>query len=199
MVVLGIELDLVAQIARLPTDKLEVACQIVQQWCSRRLCNRGQLESLIGHLQHTAKVVWPGRIFLHRMIDLLCCFRRRDHPIRLNHEFCLDMEWWHTFLSSWNGVSFWLFPGMSPPADVEVISDASGSLGFGALTSMVNGSAVPGCTHSSLSPSLKRNCSQLFLQPEFGELSGLDTTSCFVAIMRQWCTSLILGLPRSPP
>ena len=114
------------------TCKLEAACRIVQQWRSRRWCNRGQLESLIGHLQHAAKVVWPGRTFLHRMVDLLCCFRRRDHPIRLNHQFRLDLELWHTLLSSWNGVSFWLFPGMSPPADVEVVSDASGSLGFGA-------------------------------------------------------------------
>lgn len=72
MVVLGIELDSVAQIARLPTDKLEVACRIVQQWRSRRWCNRGQLESLIGHLQHGAKVVCPGRTFLRRMIDFLC-------------------------------------------------------------------------------------------------------------------------------
>lgn len=131
MVVSSIELDSVAQIARLPTDKLEAACRIVQQWRSRKWCNRGQLESLIGHLQHAAKVVWPDRTFLRWMIDLLCCFRNRDHPIRLNHEFRLDLEWWHT-LSSWNDVSFWLFPGLSPPADVEVISDTSGSLGFGA-------------------------------------------------------------------
>lgn len=76
MVVLGIELDSVAQIARLPTDKLEAACRLVQRWCSRRWCNRGQLESLIGYLQHPAKVVWPGRTFLRRMIDLLCCFHK---------------------------------------------------------------------------------------------------------------------------
>ena len=34
MVGLGIELDSMAQIARLPADKLEVACRIVQQWQS---------------------------------------------------------------------------------------------------------------------------------------------------------------------
>ena len=66
------------------------------------------------------------------MIDLLRCFRRRDHPIRLNSEFQLDLQWWHQFLSSWNGVYFWLFPGMSATPDLEVTSDASGSLGFGA-------------------------------------------------------------------
>ena len=43
-----------------------------------------ELESLIGHLHRAAKVVWPGRTFFRRMIDLLSCFRKKDHPIRLN-------------------------------------------------------------------------------------------------------------------
>ena len=132
LVVLGIELDSVAQVARLPAEKLHVLQELIQAWCGHRWCSRHQLESLIGHLHHAAKVVWPGRSFLYRMIDLLRCFRKPDHPIRLNSEFQLDLQWWHRFLSSWNGVYFWLFPGMSATPDLEVTSDASGSLGFGA-------------------------------------------------------------------
>ena len=49
---------------------------LISSWLSRRWCKRRELESVIGHLHHTAKVVWPGRTFLHRMIDLLCCFRK---------------------------------------------------------------------------------------------------------------------------
>ena len=66
------------------------------------------------------------------MIDLICSFRRDDHPIHLYSEFKLDLQWWHQFLSSWHGFYFWLFPGMSATPDLEVTSDASGSLGFGA-------------------------------------------------------------------
>ena len=79
------------------------------------------------------------------MIDLLCCFRSRDHPIRLNSEFQLDVQWWHEFLASWHGVSFWLFPGMSAPTDVEVTSDAAGSLGFWCFfnTEWFSGAWVP--------------------------------------------------------
>ncbi|XP_068691526.1 uncharacterized protein [Montipora foliosa] len=83
-----------------------------------------------GHLHHTAKVVCPT--FLRRMIDLLCCFRRRDHPIRLNREFHLDLLWWHQFLEDWHAVSFSLFPGLLPEADIEVSSDAAGAFGYGA-------------------------------------------------------------------
>ena len=132
LVVLGIELDSVNQIARLPAEKLSALRDLITSWLSRKWCKRQELESLIGHLHHAAKVVWPGRAFLRRMIDLLCCFRKRDHPVRLNKEFHLDLLWWHQFLSDWHGVSFWLFPGLLPEADVEVASDAAGSIGYGA-------------------------------------------------------------------
>lgn len=88
----GIELDSVVPIARLPADKLEAACRLVQQWRSRKWCNHGQLEFSIGHLQQAAKVVWHGRILLRRMTDFLCCFRKRDHPISLKKEFRLDLD-----------------------------------------------------------------------------------------------------------
>ena len=65
------------------------------------------------------------------MIDLLCCFHKKDRPIRLNREFRLDLLWWHQFLSQWNGVSFWLFPDLLPEAGMEVSSDAAGLLGYG--------------------------------------------------------------------
>ena len=83
-------------------------------------------------LRHAAKVVWPGRPFLLRMVDLLSCFRRKGHPIWLKKEFHLDLQWWDHLLAQWHDVSFWLYPGLSPVVDLEVASDAAGSLGFGA-------------------------------------------------------------------
>ena len=124
LVVLGIELDSMAQVARFPLDKLCAIQELIQSWRDRRWCTRRELESFIGHLHHAAKVVWPGRTFLHRMINLLQGFRNRDHPIRLNSELRLDLQWWLQFLSSWHGVYFWLFPGMSASPDLEVASDA---------------------------------------------------------------------------
>jgi len=133
LVVLGIELDSINQIARLPHDKLSKLLQLIRTWVTRQWCLRRELESLIGHLHHAAKVVWPGRAFLRRMIGLLCCFRHGNHPIRLNVEFHLDLKWWLQFLESWNGVSFWLYPGMTAAASMEVTSDAAGALGYGAF------------------------------------------------------------------
>ena len=111
LVVLGIELDSFNQVAHLPQEKLLALKNLISSWLPRKWCNRHELESLIGHLHHAAKVVWPGRTSLRRMIDLLCCFRWRDHPVRLNREYHLHLLWWHQFLEDWHGVSFWLFPG----------------------------------------------------------------------------------------
>ena len=119
LTVLGIELDSDLQMACLPEDKLQAHQGLIHPWLPRKWCFRQELESLIGQLHHAAKVVLPGRTFLHLMIDLLCCFRRKNHPIRLNNQFHLDLQWWHKFLSDWHGISFWLFPGLSPEADMN--------------------------------------------------------------------------------
>jgi hypothetical protein len=67
------------------------------------------------------------------MINLLCAFLSRDHPIRLNVEFRLDLQWWIEFLDDWNGTSFILLPGLMPVSDLCVTSDAAGAIGYGAL------------------------------------------------------------------
>ena len=121
-----IDLDSLAQVARLPEGKL------ILSWLPRNWCFRRTLASFIGNLRHAAKVVWPGRTFLRRMVDLLSCFRKKGHPIWLKKEFHLDLQWWDHLLAQWHDVSFWLYPGLSPVVDLEVASDAAGSLGFGA-------------------------------------------------------------------
>ena len=77
--------------------------------------------SLVGQLQHAASVVKPGRTFLRRMIDLSKVVSQLHFTIRLNNAFRADLEWWHLFISRWNGTS--LIQTLSVgarPADVTV-------------------------------------------------------------------------------
>ena len=133
MVILGIELDAAAQIARLPADKFSALQVALSHWSSRKCCTKKDLQSLIGRLHHACMVVWPGRTFLRQMIDLLSCFRKDSHPIRLNVEFRKDLAWWVEFFGQWNGISFFLFPTLEPLPDFSVCSDASGTIGYGAF------------------------------------------------------------------
>ena len=131
--ILGIELDSSTLQARLPPQKRERIIALLGTWAGKRFCRRRELESLIGHLHHACKVAPQGRTFLRRMINLLCTFRRDDHPIRLNQEFQRDLTWWHELFLSWDGLSFFQMPQWAPLPDFQVSSDASGSLGYGAI------------------------------------------------------------------
>lgn len=130
---LGIEIDTLAGILRLPQGKLQRLQVLLAEWGDRKSCSRKELESLIGLLNHACKVVRPGRSFRRRMIDLLHEVQRPCRsrlPIRLNVAFRSDLAWWRTFIESWNGVSF-----LPPPAGLPTMhltSDASGSWGCGA-------------------------------------------------------------------
>ena len=106
---------------------------MLTEWSAKRFCQHRDLESLVGHLHHTCKVAPQGRISLRRMINLLCAFRRDDHPIRLNQEFRLDLTWWQELFHSWDCLNFSCMPTWAPPPDFQVSSDAKGSLGFGAI------------------------------------------------------------------
>ena len=92
-----------------------------------------ELESLIGHRHYACKIAPQGRTFLRRMINLLCTFRRDDHPIRLNQEFHLDLTWWLDRFHRWDGLSFFLMPDWAPLPNFQVSSDATGTLGYGAI------------------------------------------------------------------
>ena len=131
---LGIEIDTLAGSLRLPEEKLRRLIQTLDEWGDKKVCTRRQLESLVGLLNHACKVVFPGRTFLRRMIDLLAATgrsttHRPHHYVRLNREFRADLAWWRTFVQPWNGVG--LLHG-AEQSTLEFYTDASGAWGCGA-------------------------------------------------------------------
>ena len=185
LAVQGIELDSLTQVAHLPGEKLQSLKELIHSWLPRKGCFRRKLELLIGHLHHAAKVVWPGRTSLHRMIDLLSCFRKKDHPIQLNKEFHLDLQWWDHLLAQWHGVSFWLYPGLSPAVDLHLMLPVP--LVWGP-TSPASGSQALGLFLNSSNPSPTRNFFPWWWKHMSGARSGVKSMSCFVETMRPWST-----------
>ena len=132
LVFLGIELDTMAMQLRLPEDKLARVKATILEWMGRKAATKRELQSLAGLLQHACKVVRPGRVFLHRVFEAAARLHRPYNPTRLNRSFQSDIAWWNVFLEQWNGVSrLWDHLKRSP--DSQVVSDASGAWGCGAL------------------------------------------------------------------
>ena len=67
----------------------EKLCQIkhtIIDWQSTDQCSKHQLHSLLGQLLYVHKCVRPARVFLNRMLDLLC--QNYDaSSIKLTHAF----------------------------------------------------------------------------------------------------------------
>ena len=129
---LGIVVDSGRMELRLPEDKLQRILALVSQWQQRKSCTKRELLSLIGYLQHAARMVRQGRPFLRRMIDLSSSVTELHHHIRLRGGFKSDLQWWAMFTRRWNGISVMSSLGRVPPSST-VTSDASGRWGCGAF------------------------------------------------------------------
>lgn len=132
---LGILIDLVNKVLRLPDEKLQRLIIKIKEWGDKKACTKRELQSLIGHLSHACCVVRPGRTFLRRMIDLTSKVDEPHHHINLGVGFRSDLLWWACFLPSWNGTSMMTGMNKAEEAMGTVTSDASGSWGCGAFCS----------------------------------------------------------------
>ena len=77
LILLGIELDSLAQEARIDQTRLAEVLHMLDKWSSRKHCTKRQLQSLIGKLHFISSVCRPGRTFVRRLIDLLS---KASHP-----------------------------------------------------------------------------------------------------------------------
>lgn len=96
--------------------------QMLSKWQDKKEATKKEVESLVGLLNFVAKCVRPSRIFMQRMYDFI-----RDMPakgkVKIPDEFALDLQWWHTYLPTYNGVS--LIPELTfKPVDSVIVTDA---------------------------------------------------------------------------
>ena len=98
-----------------------------QSWKDKVTCTKQQLQSLLGSLLYITKCVRPARYFLNRMLQVL----RENHAnkhISLTADFVKDLNWFNTFLCSYNGITFY----DNKPVQAIITLDAS-LTGLGAV------------------------------------------------------------------
>ena len=119
--------------ARLPEDKLGRLKEEIDRWITRRKAKKREILSIVGSLQHAAKVVRWGRAFLSRMYATVAKPKEMHYFTKLDVQFCSNICWWHTFLTEWNGVSLlrWDDGNWTPENCIQ--RDAFGSWGCGAF------------------------------------------------------------------
>lgn len=129
----GIELDSILLEARLPLDKIEKCKSLISYFLSHKKVTLKEVQSLTGLLNFACSVVRPGRAFLRRLIHLTLGIKSANHYIRLNREVKEDLKLWLSFLSSFNGKSFFLKHNWLSSPKLNLFTDASGALRVGAV------------------------------------------------------------------
>ena len=128
---LGIEIDTMNMSLKLPATKFEELLQEIEIWSTKKKCTKRELLSLIGKLSFAAKVIPSGRTFLRRLIELSTTVSKLTHHITINLQARLDIQWWATYLPTWNGKYKILDSTSTYAHDLQIYTDASGELGFG--------------------------------------------------------------------
>ena len=79
---------------RLPADKLTRIKGLLTTWLDKKKVTKCKILSLVGLLQHAAKVVRCGRSFVSRMYATAARIQELEHFTRLNSDFHSDLWWW---------------------------------------------------------------------------------------------------------
>lgn len=130
---LGIELDTAHMCMRLPRDKVEKCQLMVNEALGKNKITLRALQSLLGSLNFASQVVHPGRAFLRRLYDLTIKARAPHHMIRLTVSAKEDLKAWLSFLQHFNGKVLMLRDVWVSSDLLDLYTDSSGSIGFGAV------------------------------------------------------------------
>ena len=130
---LCLELDSVAMEVSLPVDKLNECTALTETCLKKDKIQLKPLQSVTGTLNFACGAVVPGRPFLIRLINLTTGLTRPCHYIRMTHEVREDLKTCLIFLQAFNGKSLTLPQHWLQSPSIDLYTDASGTLGYGAV------------------------------------------------------------------
>ena len=127
MVFLGVELDTDSCQMTLPQPKLDELQVLVSCFLRKRRASKHQLQQLAGKLSWACRVVYSGRTFLRRILDMMNSLHSSSAKVRLSTEFYDDIRWWHSFLQVFNGQRPFLRKQPTCDVDTNACQAAAGA------------------------------------------------------------------------
>ena len=89
---LGVEIDTHALTLSLPQDKLHSLKEVLLSFRNKTRASKKQLQQLAGRLNWACKVVYGGRTFLRRILNLMNTLCRQSDKCLLSEEFFKDLK-----------------------------------------------------------------------------------------------------------
>ena len=130
---LGITINVPNSLMLLPDDKLQACGSKIKEVLSKKTVLLRELQSMLGHLNFACRVVVPGRAFLRRAYALTHLVTQPYHHIKITKGARADFLTWRDFLNDYNGKSFFLYDAVHTVDALQLYTDSSGSIGYGAV------------------------------------------------------------------
>lgn len=128
---LGLELDSIQMVVRIPKEKQDELLHKIEFVLSKEKVTLKQMQSLIGSLNFCCRAIIPGRPFCRRLINATCGLTKPNHHLRVTKPIRLDLQMWLNFFREHNGISafhdrFWV-----SNEDVQLFTDSAAGPGCG--------------------------------------------------------------------
>lgn len=128
---LGIILDALLMEARLPQDKIQRICNMLDSFLTKPNVTKRDLLSLLGHLNFASRVIVAGRSFISYLLALAKSVPEMYHRVYITDDCRSELTMWYKFLQQWNGRSFFLMNEAILASDFDLFTDASSTIGYG--------------------------------------------------------------------
>lgn len=102
-VYLGIEIDTDSMCLRLPEERLLKLRKELEFWVNRRKATEKQLQVLLGHLSHCARIIQGANLYMHFLFKKLSEARGK-RKVKISRDFHEDLSWWYHLAFSFNSV-----------------------------------------------------------------------------------------------
>ena len=132
---LGLLINTISQTVSIPIEKIEKGKELLLRLLPKQKITVAQLEELTGFLNFLCKAVVPGRVFTRRFYMEFSTVMKPHYHIRNTKEMKEDMKMWLDFLNhpSVYARPFLDFSSVITADEINMYSDASGKIGFGAF------------------------------------------------------------------
>lgn len=106
MSILGIKINTVAQTASISMERKDKLIELCNDLLAKKTATLLDMQQVAGHLQFVVQIAPHGKAFLQQLYDAVRSrYKQPHHQQQLDKSTCKELEWWHSTLSTWNGVT----------------------------------------------------------------------------------------------
>lgn len=132
---LGLEIDTILMLVKIPQDKLQkLKDQLIPLMSKKRIAIK-ELESLAGLMAFCSRDIVSARAFIRRLYDLIASVKNAKpyYTVRINNEVKSDAEMWLQFLSYFNGECYMPEKVWTSNQSIELFTDSTGNESLGCV------------------------------------------------------------------